>query len=231
MTKFLKTLFVLAMLPMAAMLTGCNDDAGKGTIDEYYQAFATLKAIQATGSSFEVQKDFDSDPVIFTTTRRIDPNIYSEGNRYIIAYMTSDGKPFTPGPIELYNIFGLYQADVEYGTQQIITNGFSDPYTSDITITGNFINVALMAPANNNPRLFMAYMLDSSARADYPDIYICFRTDNDLGPQQTYFGTFDYSKLLIGKEAKGITVHYKVNGVEKTRTVTIPTLGEAPTLE
>lgn len=220
MNKFIKLIAAIIVAPLAIVLGSCNNDAGNDIPTEYFQAFVTLKSITPEGTSFEAQKDFDSDPVTFTSTIKLDPSNVEIGQRYIIAYMTSDGQPYTAGAIQLYNIFGIYTGEAAVTTDKVIEGSTFDINSTVVNVTGQYLNVSLMGAVNQLPRVFTAYILDTSLDSAYPDVYVAFKTDNAMGPERTYFGSFDLKKVFESPTAKGLTVHYQYRGENKTYTVT-----------
>lgn len=216
MTNFFsKTLLIVSALALSlGSCNSLNDEPQR----EVFSAFATLYSMADGAFTFTIQANGSSDAVMLTSNF-VAMSTLTVGSRYVIAYSTPTNEPYKSGSMTLYEIYDVVQNDAVEASEDEISGVTIDPVSvTYLSITGEWLNATAIAPLIVEPRLFNAYVDESTLDSPYPDVYIGFRSD-DTGAfyQRTFFGSFNITSLREMSDIEGITVHYKYNGEALTR--------------
>lgn len=203
----------LACLLTAAVLGSCTKFKEEPT-NAMMMAFATYEGSTDFGSSFTTSAGNDSPLVTLTSTAVLKDDKYTKGDRYIIGYTNATGERYVSGPITLQMVMPIFNGKAERATAEAIEALTGDPI--DVTLLerqGTWLNVEANGPIQAKPQTFGIYYDEATADAEYPDVYIGFRTDNTGGVQRQFYGSFSIAELWGKETSKGIRVICHSNGM------------------
>lgn len=210
--KFLKSILAAALIIPMISLSGCNNDDKDDPI-LIYNAFVTYAGATGSTATFTTQEKDDSEIVTFTA--EVNTAGLTKNDRYVISYTTLSGKRFQSGPIELYQILRPYQGDTKVESLEKIKELNNATVTCSPGRTGYYINV----PAGSEfmPKTFGLYLDEATTSNELPDVYVVFEADNSKPAQAgTYLGSFSFKNVMEQYNRRGIRLHYKENGIDKT---------------
>jgi len=215
MKKISKFIAAALLLPLFA-LTSCNNDNDTPQPD-IFSVFATLTAANDNGCSFTAQEKEDSEPTTFTSSRKLDPESVTVGNRYIITYSNGTDKPFKSGSVTLYAIQNVANGKVQEATAAEIDKLTADPITVlSVGRTGTFINIQAQAPIAQTAKVFNLYVDKASLDTESAQIYIGFQSDYNGIEEKQFFGSFDIASVWNDPDIKQVVLHYRTNGAQTT---------------
>lgn len=198
-------MMVLLLLPA---FTSCNSSDDNKDRDTIFAIFVTLASQNGDQLSFTAQEDSDSDIVTYTTTLKLNPGQVTVGKRYVLLFTngTTD-KPFQSGPVDVINIYNIYNGSIAAKTQQEIDAASTAPFSvTNITRTGKYLNLEINAETDAIPRAFTVYVDQATLTNEYPVVYIALDADVKGLNFSTLFGSFDIAEVWNLRTAKGITV-------------------------
>lgn len=210
MTKNIKKL--ISGLVSAVLLLGvasCNSsDGGKGIIDNPLYDFATLTAVGDNGSTFEVIKSGDAQPVYLTSNIKVDTKIVPVGQRLLITYQPTDGISYQSGPIDLYRYQQVINGDVETGTAaQWEAWRTQDVSLYYFTRTGKYLNAMVNVFVLNAPKTFTLVADEATLDDEYPVLHMIFISDTSMdGSMRTGYASWNIAKVWDRPTCKGVKV-------------------------
>lgn len=217
--KFINKILLAAMLIPAALLSSClgsnEDDPTKKPVQ--ISAFATLTGKSETGMSFTTSEYLGSSTITYTTP------LYSQfkgeiGQRYVIYFTREDNNstPFVSGPVSLFQINEPFTGTLQYAPLSEISQKLpNNAYCLYRHAALDYLDISFYAPIYKQPKTFCAYVDEATADNDYPDVYICYESDDALLSQQTFFGTFNMQSLLEKTTNRGFNLHFRYsNGLK-----------------
>lgn len=198
---------------MSSCATSSADDQ-----PEVYMNFATLVTSTSTGCVWSVQEKDNTEPVLLSSTVALTGGGYSVGDRYVIAYSTSDDQPFTAGPISLYNAVYAYTGEATFATQEEIEKYTDYVNSRYVDRVGKWLNLQLEGAVSKWPEAVGLIVDSATADEEYPDVYLVMRSDNSANIQVNgFYASFDLEPIYELPNAKGFTLHVDYFGVPQAR--------------
>lgn len=219
LTDFIISILVAATI--CCMTTSCCSDntGGSGYPDNMATDFATLASTSDRGTVFTLQKSGDSPLVTFTAPIKIDQSVIKVGERVIIAYVPDGGqKVYESGPIKLYGILAIFNADITTEPMSTIENWSSQRMdTKIISRSGNYLDIWAELEYKTEPERFVLAVDESTVNDEYPEVYLVFTSDlTTLGPQRQFYASFDLSPVWDLQSCRGLNIHYMDKTGDKT---------------
>lgn len=220
--KFTSRLFAALIICFLGLFSSsCNSESNQQYVpDNICYDFVTFVSTSENGSVFTFRKSNDSNLITLTAAVKIDTEKIKPGTRVIIQYVPSGGQaPYESGPINLYGIALITNGDVEAKPLTEIESWQNERFKMQtITRSGNYIDVWFEAALSQKPKRFMIVADEATMDNEYPELYLVFETDRNMGNIRQVYGSFDMSKVWEQPSCKGVTVHYNTyNGNETVK--------------
>lgn len=198
--------------------SSCNSDSNNGYIpDDLCADFVTFVSSNDKGSVFTFQKSGDSELITLVADVKIDTEQIKPGSRVIIQYLPSGGqKPYESGAINLYGISRIFNAGIEEETLATIESwGHNALKVYTIARSGKYLDFWAEGAYVNSPSRFGLYVDNATLENEYPELYLVYVSDNDLGRNRQIYASFDLAKVWDLDTSKGAKVtYYSTNGTE-----------------
>lgn len=181
-----------------------------------FMAFVTYASGTPEGSVFTCRENLDSPLVTFTSTISLKADTYTIGKRYIIAYSNQSNIRYQNGAIDLMAIMQIVNNTVEETDYKTIAElTATDINVSLLQREGTYINIEATGFIANEPKKFNLYVNEETIDDEIPQVYIGLESNNSSIYQRTFYGSIDIAELWNRPGCKGITIHYKANGINK----------------
>lgn len=217
-----KLMAMLTIVLAGMMTTGCNDDDEGGSVipENLSTDFATFASSNEQGSVFTLQKDGDSPLVTLTASTKIDTEKLKPGTRVIIQYVPTGGQAvYESGSIQLYGVMQVTNGKVEPAVKSEIDSWRSDRVKMySMTRTGQYVNVWAEATLSREPQRFVIVADESTIGDEYPELYLVFTTDNELGRSYNLYGSFDLDEIWNLDTCKGVKINYADKSGNESKT-------------
>lgn len=209
---------ILAFLLIGVMSTSCNSDDNNNMLpSDMCVDFATFVKTSDKGSVFTLRKSGDSELVTLTAAVKIDSEKLKPETRVIIHYTPSGGqKPYESGPINLYGITEIQNGTPESESLETIKSWPSEKFKMmSITRSGEYLDVWAELSFSSKPTRFTLAVDEATINDEYPELYLVFTSDNQIGRIRQYYASFKLSSVWDLSTCKGVKVNYDgVNGSE-----------------
>lgn len=189
-------------------LVSCNSSTSDVTEEPLYD-FATLTGVNDKGSTFEVIREADEQPCVFTSSFKVDTTRIHVGERLLISYVNSNGVSYISGPIDLYRYQQVLNGSIEVGT----STEWDSWRTNDVAIyyatrTGKYINVMANVYVLNAPKTFTLVADKATLNDEYPKVYLVFLSDASLeGSMRSGYASWNISEVWDLPTCKGIKLY------------------------
>ena len=204
------TLSLIAFAAAATMTTACSDpNDDEPTV---YTDIVSFTSQTDKGSSFTLRKEGDSPLVTLTSATRLRPQDFKTGTRIVLQYIPESGNQYESGPVRLYAAMNVQGSEVLEGTAASTDNWASHGMMIySVNRTGEFLNIFGQGKYSTKPD-FKLYIDSSTLDAEYPEVHMVFRDDNQLmSSNHIVYGSFDISSVWERPTCKGI--HFYSSGI------------------
>lgn len=215
---------ILPVVALSLLVCSCNNDNNDDPSQDGTQIdFVTVKSMNETGTSFEVQKEGDSPVATLITSKKLGDGV-KVGQRILLRYFPANGQPYTSGNITPTGYMTVYgNGDAVAVKKGEDVGGFA---SEDVIIeicqrTGKYVNVAARCFMLNAPQSF-ELVCDQSTLADAePVLYLLYKSDSNSvdGAYKVVYGSWDISQIWNLSTCKSIRVKYATT--EGSKSVTL----------
>ncbi len=213
----------LAILLVGLISVSCSSDgekSGDGLPSDMCADFATFENTSGNGSVFTLRKSGDSELITLTAPVRIDVGKIKPETRLIIYYTPSGGQmPYESGPIDLYGITAI-----QNGTPEPTPLAKIESWTSQsmkmvsLTRSGEYLDVWAELSLDARPERFTLALDEATADSAYPELYLVFTSDSQIGRVRQYYASFDLSDIWDLASCEGVKIRYLGGSGEETVT-------------
>lgn len=213
----MKFKYLIGLLAGIFMLPACNTDGPGGSGESNYIDIATLESNGASGAVFSLRQINDSPIVTLLSTRPLNDEDFTVGDRVVIQYTSQKG-PYESGNITLTGISNtLGRGAAAPDSTAAETSNWASAKV-DIRAawrTGEYLNMQFMAESAGEP-LYCDVVFDEATLAtEYPTAHFIFRgAPGSMSRAYVFYGSFNIQKYWQLPGIKGIRLLYKdVNSV------------------
>lgn len=224
-TKKLTTtlLAILFTITLGLGVTSCNkdDNGGMPIPDNICADFVTFVSTNDQGTVFTFRKSGDSDLITLTAAVKVDTEQIKPGSRVIIQYVPSGGQEvYQSGPITLYGITRILNDGIEEEDMETIASWGHDPINvHTIARSGQYLDLWAEANCGSKPKRFVLVADKATLENEYPELYLIFVTDDDLGRTRQIYASFDLSKVWDLETSLGAKLTYYTGSGTETMTL------------
>ena len=206
-----KIMRMLAMATVVLGLASCNNsEPGSSTV--YFLDIVSYDAESASGSTFTVRKNGDSELVTYTTPQKLSTVDFKVGTRVLISYTNESQTQYVSGPITLAaaaNVEGKGDP-VQKKTAEETADWASDKVSvASLFRSGEFINIQFSGALGSQKAIVEMYLDSKTADSEYPELHLIF------GPYTGYvdtpymfYGSWSIADIWNRPDCKGIKVFY-----------------------
>lgn len=204
-------------------LSSCgSDDGGASDIpDNVCYDFVTFVSTGDRGTIFTFQRGGDTDLITLTAAVKIDTNKIEPGSRVIIQYLPSGGQSvYQSGAIKLFGIIPILNESIETESQETIESWGHNPVKVRVLArSGKYLDVWVEAVFGKAPQRFVLAADEATLGDEYPDLYLIFVTDDDMGRVHQTYASFDLSEVWDLETSKGAKLTYYTDDGAETMTL------------
>ena len=204
-------------------LSSCgSDDNGTPDIpDNVCYDFVTFVSTGDRGSVFTFQRGGDTDLITLTAAVKIDTNKIEPGSRVIIQYLPSGGQGvYQSGAIKLFGILPILNEAIETASQDTIESWGHDPVKVRVLArSGEYLDVWVEAVYGKAPQRFVLAADEATLGNEYPELFMIFVPDDDMGRVHQTYASFNLSKVWDLETSKGAKLTYYTDDGAETMTL------------
>lgn len=202
----MKTLF--ALLSILTFLCSCSDDTPSDSAALY--DIVKLESQSSSGAVFTLCKPGSDEEIRLTAAGvNLNTEIVAVGERCLLIYIPADGQAYKSGAINARGYQRIVNGTLQTVADSDITGWDRDPvYLLSAWRMGNYLNLHLRLPYDDNPRKFTLAMSENSTNPTCPDLYLIHALAADVATfSRAYYASFDISALIADPAITGFTLH------------------------
>lgn len=214
MKKITKLLAMVAVAVFAgSMFSSClksNEPTPQDTILSTYVTYEGSNTLTMAFSTYQ----YEGSPKVTYTTGIIDAfkKELNPGDRMVLWFTNESSKVYESGNIVIQQAFKPFTDTVEYASKEtIMTLTKSRAVPVYRNLEGGYMDITMEAALNQKPMVFNVYVDSATIDNDYPDAYMCYVPDHEMGLTRNFFGSFDMTRLLGRPNCKGVKLHFGWN--------------------
>lgn len=202
----MKPLF--AILLILTFFCSCSDDTPSDTAALY--DIVKLESQSSSGAVFTLCKPGSDEEIRLTAAGvNLNADIVAVGDRCLLIYTPADGQAYKSGAVNARGYQRIVNGTLQTVTDSDIAGWDRDPvYLLSAWRMGNYLNMHLRLPFDDNPRKFTLAMSETPADPSCPDLYLIHALQADVATfSRAYYASFDISQLIADPAVTGFTLH------------------------
>lgn len=195
----------------------CSNDDGDPTSEVTLYDIVCLESVSKAGTTFTLTKPQGSSVITYKTPLVLDTTRIKVGERFMLAYRTSNQAPYLSGNITPVGYSLITNDTLRAGYISKVDNWDRDPvYLLSSWMSQDYLNLRARLPYDTEPRL-LAVMIDSLTLDNaYPDCYLVHRLKEPVNTfERSYYISIDMKGLRKLPSCQGFNLILNNSNLER----------------